>query len=34
MLLVCQPPPKGRGHMLGTENDLVDSPALRPDGPS
>jgi hypothetical protein len=29
MLLVCQPPPKGKGHMLNTENVLVDGPALR-----
>jgi hypothetical protein len=33
MLLVRQPPPKRRGHMLSTENDRADGPALRPGGP-
>jgi hypothetical protein len=33
MLLIHQPPPKGRGHMLSTESDRADGPALRPDGP-
>jgi hypothetical protein len=29
MLLVRQPPPKGRGHMLRTEIDRADSPRVR-----
>jgi hypothetical protein len=29
MLLVRQPPPKGRGHMLNTKNGSTDGPALR-----
>jgi hypothetical protein len=33
MLLVCQPPPKGRGHMLSTEKSCADGPVLRRDGP-
>jgi hypothetical protein len=33
MILVHQPPPKGRGHMLSIENDLADGSTLRPDGP-
>jgi hypothetical protein len=33
MLLVRQPPPKDRGHMLSAGNDRADVPALRPDGP-
>jgi hypothetical protein len=33
MLLVRQPPPKGRGHMLKTKKSRADGPALRPDGP-
>jgi hypothetical protein len=33
MLLVRQPSPKGRGHMLDTKKGLADGPALRPDGP-
>jgi hypothetical protein len=33
MLLVRQPPPKGRGHVLSTEKSYADGPALRPDGP-
>jgi hypothetical protein len=33
MILVRQPPPKGRGHMLNTENSSADGLALRPDGP-
>jgi hypothetical protein len=33
MLLVRQPPQKGRGQMLSTRNVLADGPALRPDGP-
>jgi hypothetical protein len=33
MLLVRQPSPKGRGHMLGIKMSPADSPALRPDGP-
>jgi hypothetical protein len=33
MLLVRQPPPKGRGHMLRTKNVIADGPALRPDDP-
>jgi hypothetical protein len=32
MLLVRQPPPKGRGHMLGEGNNRADGPALWPDG--
>jgi hypothetical protein len=32
MLLVCQPSPKGRGHMLKAKKSLADGPALRPDG--
>jgi hypothetical protein len=31
MLLVRQPPPKGRGHMLNTKNVLANGPALRSD---
>jgi hypothetical protein len=33
MLLVGQPSPIGRWHMLSIENDLADGRALRPDGP-
>jgi hypothetical protein len=33
MLLVRQPSPKGRGHMLETKKCLADGPTLRPDGP-
>jgi hypothetical protein len=33
MLLVRQPSPKGRGHMLKAKKSLADSPALRPAGP-
>jgi hypothetical protein len=33
MLLVRQPSPKGRGHMLKAKKSLADGPALRPDGP-
>jgi hypothetical protein len=33
MLLVRQPSPKGRGHMLKAKKSLADSPTLRPDGP-
>jgi hypothetical protein len=33
MLLVHQPPLKGKGHMLNVEKWHVDGPALRPDGP-
>jgi hypothetical protein len=29
MLLVRQPPPKGRGHMLSTRNDRADGPRVR-----
>jgi hypothetical protein len=32
MLLVRQPSPKDRGHMLGTKKDLADGSALRLDG--
>jgi hypothetical protein len=33
MLLVRQPSPKGRGHMLKAKKSLADGLALRPDGP-
>jgi hypothetical protein len=33
MLLVRQPSPKGRGHMLEAKKGLADGPALRPNGP-
>jgi hypothetical protein len=33
MLLVRQPPPKCRGHMLSEEKGGADGPALRPNGP-
>jgi hypothetical protein len=33
MLLVRQPPPKGRGHMLSAGNDRADGPTLSLDGP-
>jgi hypothetical protein len=33
ILLVCQPLPKGRGHMLSTKKCLTDCLTLRPDGP-
>jgi hypothetical protein len=33
MLLVRQPSPKGRGHMLKTKKSLADGLAQRPDGP-
>jgi hypothetical protein len=33
MLLVRQPPPKGRVHTLSTCFDRVDGPALGPDDP-
>jgi hypothetical protein len=33
MLLVRQPPPKGRAHMLRIESGMADCPALRPNGP-
>jgi hypothetical protein len=33
MLLVRQPPPKGRGHMLSSKSGLADGLALRTDGP-
>jgi hypothetical protein len=33
MLLVRQPSPKGRGHMLDTKKNRADGPAPRPDGP-
>jgi hypothetical protein len=33
MLLVHQPSPKGRGHMLEAKKGRTDGPALRPDGP-
>jgi hypothetical protein len=33
MLLVRQPSPKGRGHMLSSKKSSADGPAPRPDGP-
>jgi hypothetical protein len=33
MLLVCQPPPKGKGHMLSTKIDRANGPTLRTDDP-
>jgi hypothetical protein len=33
MLLVRQPSPKGRGHILKAKKSLVDGPVLRPDDP-
>jgi hypothetical protein len=33
MLLVHQPSPKGRGHMLEAKRGRADGPAQRPDGP-
>jgi hypothetical protein len=33
MLLVRQPSPKGRGHMLEIKKSHADGPALRSDGP-
>jgi hypothetical protein len=33
MLLVRQPSPKGRGHMLNAKESSADDPALRPDNP-
>ena len=33
MLLVRQPPPKGRGHMLSSNYGSADCPRLGPDGP-
>jgi hypothetical protein len=33
MLLVHQPPPKGKGHILRTKNVIADGPVLRPDDP-
>jgi hypothetical protein len=33
MLLIRQPPPNGRGHMLSTRNARPNGLALRPDGP-
>jgi hypothetical protein len=33
MLLVRQPSPKGRGHMLEIKKSHADGSALRPDGP-
>jgi hypothetical protein len=33
MLLVRQPSPKGRGHMLEIKKSHADGPGLRPDGP-
>jgi hypothetical protein len=33
MLLVRQPSPKGRGHMLSSKKSSANGPAPRPDGP-